>query len=55
MHARASSDESDLPAKHYHLNEQITWAVGYYTAYGKYTSVCSALATWAIIADLELA
>lgn len=43
----------DLPAKQYHLNEQTTWAVGYYTAYGRYTSVCGALATWAIIAGLE--
>jgi nucleoside phosphorylase len=43
----------DLPAKQYHLNEQTTWAVGYYTAYGKYTSICGALATWAIIAGLN--
>jgi hypothetical protein len=42
----------DLPAKQYHLNEQTTWAVGYYTAYGKYTSICGALAAWAIIAGL---
>ena len=42
----------DLPAKQFHLNEQTTWAVGYYTAYGKYTSICGALATWAIIAGL---
>jgi nucleoside phosphorylase len=43
----------DLPAKEFHLNEQTTWAVGYYTAYGKYTSICSALATWAVIAGLN--
>jgi len=28
----------DLPAKQYPLNEQTTWAVGYYTAYGRWTS-----------------
>ena len=42
----------DLPAKQFHLNEQTTWAVGYYTAYGRYTSICGALATWAVIAGL---
>jgi nucleoside phosphorylase len=42
----------DLPAKQFHLNEQTTWAVGYYTAYGKYTSTCGALATWAVVAGL---
>lgn len=42
----------DLPAKEFHLNEQTTWAVGYYTAYGQYTSICGALATWAVIAGL---
>jgi hypothetical protein len=42
-----------LPAKQFNLNEQTTWAVGYYTAYGKYTSICGALATWAVIAGLE--
>jgi hypothetical protein len=42
----------DLPAKEFHLNEQTMWAVGYYTAYGYYTSVTGALATWAIIAAL---
>lgn len=41
-----------LPAKEYHLNEQTTWAVGYYTAYGRYTSFMSALTCWAIIAGL---
>jgi hypothetical protein len=42
----------DLPAKQYHLNEQTTWAVGFYTAYGYYTSVNGAIATWAVIAGL---
>jgi len=42
----------DLPTKQYHLNEQTTWAVGYYTAYGMYTSMCGALATWGVIAGL---
>ena len=42
----------DLPAKEFHLNEQTTWAVAYYTAYGRYTSIMSSLATWAIIAGL---
>jgi hypothetical protein len=42
----------DLPAKEFHLNEQTTWAVGYYTAYGKWTSTLGALATWGIIASL---
>jgi hypothetical protein len=41
-----------LPAKEYKLNEQTTWAVGYYTAYGLWTSTLGALATWAIIAGL---
>jgi len=42
----------DLPARDYHLNLQTTWAVGYYTAYGYYTSVTGALAAWAIVAGL---
>jgi nucleoside phosphorylase len=42
----------DLPAKQFHLNEQTTWAVGYYTAYGLWTSTIGALATWGIIAGL---
>src|SRR5437764_3120145 len=42
----------DLPAKQFHLNEQTTWAVGFYTAYGRYTSISGALATWGIIAGL---
>ena len=41
-----------LPAKEFHLNEQTTWAVAFYTAYGKWTSVIGALATWGIIAAL---
>jgi nucleoside phosphorylase len=42
----------DLPAREFHLNTQTTWAVGYYTAYGKWTSIIGALATWGIIAGL---
>jgi hypothetical protein len=42
----------DLPTKEYRLNEQTTWAVGYYTAYGEWTSVLGALATWGVIAGL---
>jgi nucleoside phosphorylase len=41
-----------LPAKEFHLNEQTSWAVGYYTAYGHYTSQVGALATWGVIAGL---
>ncbi len=41
-----------LPAQEYRLNEQTTWAVGFYTAYGKYTSINSSIAAWAIIAGL---
>lgn len=43
----------DLPAKQYHLNEQTTWAVGFYTAYGYYTSVNGAIASWAVVAGLS--
>lgn len=43
----------DLPAKEFRLNEQTTWAVGYYSAYGLYTSICGALATWGIVAGLS--
>lgn len=43
----------DLPAKQFHLNEQTTWAVGYYTAYGRWTSTIGAIATWAILAGLD--
>jgi hypothetical protein len=45
----------NLPTKEFRLNEQTMWAVGYYTAYGYWTSVMSALTTWAIIADLDAA
>ena len=42
-----------LPGKRaYHLNEQTTWAVAYYIAYGLYTSKMCALTCWAIIAGL---
>jgi hypothetical protein len=43
----------ELPAKDYHLNEQTTWAVGFYTAYGLYTSIIGAIAAWAIVAGNE--
>ncbi len=43
----------DLPAKEFRINEQTTWAVAYYTAFGRDTSVCGAIATWAIIAGLD--
>jgi nucleoside phosphorylase len=43
----------ELPTREFHLNEQTMWAVGYYTAYGYYTSVTGALAAWAVIAGLE--
>jgi hypothetical protein len=42
----------DLPAQEFHLNEQTTWAVAFYTAYGFYTSINGAIATWAVIAGL---
>ncbi len=41
-----------LPAKQFHLNEQTTWAVGFYTAYGKYTSILGAITTWGIVRGL---
>jgi hypothetical protein len=43
----------DLPAKQFRLNEQTTWAVGYYTAYGKWTSTLGAITTWGILAGLN--
>jgi nucleoside phosphorylase len=43
----------DLPAKDFHLNEQTTWAVGYYTAYGHYTSIVGALAAWGIVTSAD--
>ena len=42
-----------LPAKKFHLNEQTTWAVAFYAAYGYYTSINGAIATWAVIAALD--
>lgn len=42
----------ELPAKQFHLNEQTTWAVGYYSAYGKYTSILGAIVTWALVRAL---
>jgi hypothetical protein len=44
--------KGDLPAKEYRINMQTTYAVGYYTAYGHYTSVCGAIAAWGLIAGL---
>lgn len=41
-----------LPGAQFNLNEQTTWAVGYYTAYGEWTSVLGAIATWGIIVGL---
>jgi nucleoside phosphorylase len=43
----------DLPSKEYPLNEQTTWAVGYYTAYGRWTSTIGAITTWGIIAGFN--
>jgi nucleoside phosphorylase len=42
----------ELPTSPFRLNQQTVWAVGYYEAYGYYTSVAGALATWAVIAGL---
>lgn len=42
----------NLPSTQYRLNEQTTWAVGYYTAYGRWTSTMGALTTWGILAGL---
>ncbi|MGH8965140.1 MAG: hypothetical protein ACRDXB_07390, partial [Actinomycetes bacterium] len=41
----------DLPDKPRALNMQAHWAVWYYETYGYWTSVNSAIATWAMIAD----
>ncbi len=41
-----------LPTAPYHMNQQTMWAVGYYTGYGYTTSLCSALATWGVLAGL---
>jgi nucleoside phosphorylase len=43
----------DLPTKPRKPDMQAHWAVWYYEAYGYWTSVMGALATWAIIAGLE--
>lgn len=43
----------ELPTSPFRLNQQTVWAVAYYEAYGYYTSVTGALATWAVIAGLD--
>ena len=43
----------ELPTSGFRLNQQTVWAVAYYEAYGYYTSVAGALATWAVIAGLD--
>jgi nucleoside phosphorylase len=43
----------ELPTSPFRLNQQTVWAVAYYEAYGYYTSVAGALATWAVIAGLN--
>lgn len=43
---------ADLPTTPRALNMQAHWAVWYYEKYGYWTSVNSALATWAIVAGL---
>ncbi|MDZ4792680.1 MAG: hypothetical protein SGI83_00220 [Bacteroidota bacterium] len=44
---------ADLPHKPALLNMQTHWAVWYYEKYGYWTSVNSALTTWAVIAGLK--
>ena len=44
---------ADLPNKPAILNMQTHWAVWYYEKYGYWTSVNSALVTWAVIAGLD--
>jgi nucleoside phosphorylase len=44
---------ADLPTKPASLNMQTHWAVWYYEKYGYWTSVNSALTTWAVIAGLQ--
>jgi hypothetical protein len=44
---------ADLPTTPRPLNMQTHWAVWYYQTFGYWTSVMSALATWAIIAGLN--
>lgn len=41
----------DLPSQPRALNMQAHWAVWYYETYGYWTSVNSAIATWAMLAD----
>ncbi|HEX5936598.1 MAG TPA: hypothetical protein VFZ75_02740 [Actinomycetota bacterium] len=43
----------ELPTSPFRLNQQTVWAVAYYEAYGYYTSVAGALATWAVIAGID--
>ncbi len=43
---------ADLPTGRGKLNMQTLWAVWYYEAFGYWTSVMGALATWAIVAGL---
>jgi hypothetical protein len=43
----------DLPTEGFRLDLQSQWAVAYYLAYGYWTSVCGAIATWAILAGLS--
>ena len=42
----------DLPTSPPSMSLQATWAVWYYQAFGYWTSVNSALATWGVIAGL---
>jgi hypothetical protein len=44
---------ADLPTLPRPLNMQTHWAVWYYQTFGYWTSVMSALATWAVIAGLD--
>lgn len=44
---------ADLPTKPSNLNMQTHWAVWYYEKYGYWTSVNSALTTWAVIAGIK--
>ena len=44
---------ADLPTKPANLNMQTHWAVWYYEKYGYWTSVNSALTTWAVIAGIK--
>ena len=43
----------DLPVGAGPLNMQIHWAVWFYEAFGYWTSVSGALATWGIVAGLD--